>query len=673
MAKMQLKPQPAEKGKDALNELGWRIIFALTVFFRAITLRSLFARLRQEKEQSVLTGIDSGKADLLTAAGIKFAIVGGPLTAGRGGAISVSRKDRAKALEALGLAELYTRPGPHGEEVVTMGATDYRADDARLTIVGLASPGIQDRLSALDPRKLTAQHPIVLARTQEAMARVVVAALRPLYTCPITVHVDGPQNKKGENLPSSDLHVFISTARFDTPAKLCGIDVNSRSRAAYIHNLRGVGVTDPANNAIVGELYGNYLYIFAGLETAKLDTDRLRIFNEICGLMTVQLNTDSMVAQAVRDALLVEEGLGVAAAEGLNPSVDAGDCQVKVVGLAERQGKVVAAMVKALLGPVLPTADNTVEIIFGDKEPRPAVADGKFRIFFDAFRLGGKTVKAPAAFWGWPSPVGEVVYEPSGEGRLIFDESGFPLAELNGDNLYIFLNLVKYGSRMEAMLLGRFLTEVRLLLKAQRLNTLAAQDLAMLEGQARYLTQSVNPGTSESINAAIAKAADPYAKEVLRARRVQRVYYQLYHSPTLELGAEFDQMLNVRKVLNVTVSDSAMVVDTDVIYCVNPATKKTHEIGAFRITFPFDSSKKIIWKNQTRLVHGNDKDFNAPHINAAGVACLGNIKDVFPKLLANRDFATALQLAIAFLESVDPADTWGKYIVRWPVVQVHSA
>jgi hypothetical protein len=68
-------------------------------------------------------------------------------------------------------------------------------------------------------------------------------------------------------------------------------------------------------------------------------------------------------------------------------------------------------------------------------------------------------------------------------------------------------------------------------------------------------------------------------------------------------------------------------------------------------------------------VDGFEEDMNAPHVYSDGHACLGNVEDLFPELIAKRDFASALQLAIVFIESVNVNDSAGKKIDHWPVAR----
>jgi hypothetical protein len=64
---------------------------------------------------------------------------------------------------------------------------------------------------------------------------------------------------------------------------------------------------------------------------------------------------------------------------------------------------------------------------------------------------------------------------------------------------------------------------------------------------------------------------------------------------------------------------------------------------------------------------GNGYTMHAPHVNGGGTICLGNVKDQFPELIRNREYAAAVQLAIVFLESVNVDDNWGQCINRFPI------
>jgi hypothetical protein len=140
----------------------------------------------------------------------------------------------------------------------------------------------------------------------------------------------------------------------------------------------------------------------------------------------------------------------------------------------------------------------------------------------------------------------------------------------------------------------------------------------------------------------------------------------LQAAPAEEIGREFDELTQLANVVGVKVEGDKIVVSTDVLYCVHPKTHVRYEIGAFDIHI--DISRSIVqWVNKTRKVAGGSGQMNAPHVDPHGNACLGNTKDLFPQLIHKREFASVVQLAIAFVEAVNVDDNWGAYIVNWPV------
>lgn len=99
----------------------------------------------------------------------------------------------------------------------------------------------------------------------------------------------------------------------------------------------------------------------------------------------------------------------------------------------------------------------------------------------------------------------------------------------------------------------------------------------------------------------------------------------------------------------------------------DPRSKLLHQLGAFEIHLPLAGTAiKIL--NKDGPVHlGESHYMTAPHVNASGYPCLGNYQDVFAELLQERQFAAAVQMAIAFLESVNVSDPWGRNINRFPI------
>lgn len=137
-----------------------------------------------------------------------------------------------------------------------------------------------------------------------------------------------------------------------------------------------------------------------------------------------------------------------------------------------------------------------------------------------------------------------------------------------------------------------------------------------------------------------------------------------------QLGKEFDKLREVRGVKDIEIADTTVKVFTNMLYCRNPATKKLHEIGEFRIELYGEQNQSagcVKWFNLTRTVDGGSGKMNAPHVRLDGNACLGNTSTTFPQLISNYEFSAAAMLAIQFIESVNINDQWGRYIVNWPI------
>jgi len=100
-------------------------------------------------------------------------------------------------------------------------------------------------------------------------------------------------------------------------------------------------------------------------------------------------------------------------------------------------------------------------------------------------------------------------------------------------------------------------------------------------------------------------------------------------------------------------TEGVIEVYTDTLYCKHPKTSVVHEIGKFKIIISNDKTEPT-WINLTRQVDG----YMAPHIDSDGEACLGNMEEVFPELIANYEYSIVIQLAIQFVESVNINGTY---------------
>ena len=114
-----------------------------------------------------------------------------------------------------------------------------------------------------------------------------------------------------------------------------------------------------------------------------------------------------------------------------------------------------------------------------------------------------------------------------------------------------------------------------------------------------------------------------------------------------------------------------LIVNTKNIFCTDPRQGNVYELGEFKIKIPFNgkTSSDIRILNQTRTVDGYWHNHNAPHVDNNGKPCWGSVAIDMTKVLTEKKFYEVYMMCLAFLETVNPADSAGAYIERWPKVE----
>lgn len=128
---------------------------------------------------------------------------------------------------------------------------------------------------------------------------------------------------------------------------------------------------------------------------------------------------------------------------------------------------------------------------------------------------------------------------------------------------------------------------------------------------------------------------------------------------------QFKKLNEMKNITAIMVEGNTLVVQTDVLYCVDPRTGIEHEIGSFRIRIDC-GQYNISMTNTTRRVSGHDENMHAPHVFPRGNLCEGTLGEILPDLYGKYDYATIVMVAIQFVQSVNVDDPAGRYINRWP-------
>ena len=357
------------------------------------------------------------------------------------------------------------------------------------------------------------------------------------------------------------------------------------------------------------------------------------------------------------------------------------------VSFASWNGRGQDAFKKLLAERLLPAVKTDIVVDVPHQNTKSPVTDGKFYIHIWSSPAGNTGATPPEKMWGIKVDCQDSAFQPSGQGIAIYEDGGWPVAELvGGNNLYIHHDACNNGTENEVKIFCKLFEEVIAELtlspkeKKQREKRLAEE--RQIKSRQQYVSECTK--RFETTVSETKKNIETGKKDVdtLQQNLIKRIREAQGYERKLEqieatrpdhlnkYGQEYDKLLQVAKVKDVRVADGVVKVFTDTLFCVDPRTKKNHEIGAFRIEiYTNGANNGVRWFNLTRRVEGYKSGMQAPHVFPAGNACMGNTQEIFPELIANYEFAAVAMVAIQFVESVNTDDAAGKYINNWPLAE----
>lgn len=519
--------------------------------------------------------------------------------------------------------------------------------------------------------------------------RIVLAVVRDLLVPSVRKNIVLHTSCVKEALIRDDnFHVFLhsaesGSANVNTPNQIWYAPV-STAYQSFSPTGRGLPFIDSSSNFVVAELIDNCLYLHPDVLCDREDRKRNPVAQFFFDLWpcwsSPRVGLLVRILQNVKEELVADrylsEIINTLKSDGLVVDPEAAErYRVTSEGLSGRRQEVFQALTRDLL---LPVVANDVRIVNCGGRTRSPLTSGAFNIYIASSPAGSQLLDTPNTIWGYRLLKSEKAFVPSTQGLPLVDDQGFIVAELVNSNLYLHSSFIHYGTKAEAALLARILVEVRKELSGAAELTPAEIDRRVcrhfeLECE-RQLAYGVVPVSRvEGVKAELKQTQASYRTLLKSAAVAESELYRVESAPTEELGREFDALLRIPKVKDVKVNRDYIVVTTEILNCKDPRDQVLHEIGAFDIYIPISQHNAVIWKNLTRRVNGDYRNMNAPHVNNEGLACLGNVKDVFPALIARREFAAAIEVAIAFVESVNVDDKWGKYINQWPLAKTGDA
>lgn len=270
-------------------------------------------------------------------------------------------------------------------------------------------------------------------------------------------------------------------------------------------------------------------------------------------------------------------------------------------------------------------------------------------------------------------------YVYSGNGINI-DDRGHSVAELIGNNLYIHHDITHNNTDTEMELLQEICIRAMLAYRGD-LDALRNRDNDRVSELRNVSRKAISRLIGNSYRRAAKKVADRIlddSREVshLNASIVERTRSIYANMDILKVMEErlaskkrnkyagiYDELLSLEHVEDVIVDSGIISIMTDTINAVNPDTMKIHTIGKMKIDISLvNSSIKF-----TNLTHYGSVGLHAPHTHGNGNACFGTMQSRINDMLIAGDIVGLAKATIEFLQIVNPDDSFGARITRFPI------
>ncbi len=355
-------------------------------------------------------------------------------------------------------------------------------------------------------------------------------------------------------------------------------------------------------------------------------------------------------------------------------------------------GKNSQSFAEVLEGELSPVVNRDLVVSIPHGNAAPVFDDGFFHILFWSSpedNRSGNSGDPPSIMWGHEVSCRDSAFKPSGLGKVIMTEEGFPAAELVGNCLYIHHDLPHTGNDSEINIFEMIITEAaRLLADSEEellKNKEQSQERRKQARQKRFVRFCLRYANRDKDNAVrelaeTRKRIEEEQKRLVDLRRAAKSAEEriAFFSSSSEARRKrfidiFESLLRIEGVKRVEMAGSLFKVYTEHIY-ITPEDGKneTFDIGEFLIEVYLDGKKGgVRFFNQTRVNRTGGYNSHHPHVMLDGTPCLGNLVEMVPQLIAEYEFGILIQSLLLWLRSVNLSDSAGTQIAKyWPKVQV---
>jgi len=365
----------------------------------------------------------------------------------------------------------------------------------------------------------------------------------------------------------------------------------------------------------------------------------------------------------------------------LVPAVDSTRHCVRIETWDGENKQAFKAIIEEVLLPI--TKKNIIVYVPHGHSHTLSLGENEFYIAIWSSPAGDRCEVPPENLWGHKVSCRDSAFISTGQGFQIVDpETDYAVAELIENCLYIHHDICHHGDNYEFAIfrhiLGAVVEELCISPKKRLARSLREREIK----RAAYVTEC-NRGFQERVSSLqnslqeIKNDIEKYQLKLVKAIRLasetQVILGSLQEKNSNsedKYAVQYDELFKIDSIRDIFISTNIISCITDVLFCTDPRSGKKHEIGAFRINIYLDGSEHCVrWFNRTRRVDGCKSGMQAPHVFPNGNACLGNMEEVFPELVANYEFTSLILMAIQFIETVNVNDDAGKYIDRWPLAK----
>lgn len=277
-----------------------------------------------------------------------------------------------------------------------------------------------------------------------------------------------------------------------------------------------------------------------------------------------------------------------------------------------------------------------------------------------------------ASAFGVSLPVGVCNgLQPSGLGRpLIAPDEGITVAEVVNDSLYVLFSLTYPCPGSSDVIRSILAPLMELYLDACRPRAAAEGDArtqyAQACGRRLRLRRALLESKVNELGQEIARTGQSLVEKTRERRRVLDELEGFKHrSGALQASfeAEYETLRNSPHIKRVEVQSAYIHISLDGILIRYAG--KSYCLGPYRMQIPLDGGRVRIQSEQPKP-HSDGRLYHHPHVwgPEGDQICYGSIAADVPALLAEREFATAIDMLIAFLHEANDEEQRAQEVLQ---------